>query len=367
MGLFDAAEELAKDYSRELSGKRWQSYLFAAKLRDLRLREGWTQKEVATRAGISESAIRNYEQQKSNPKQGHLEALAKAFGIRPEALRLYDFEAGSLQANALFQLGDIYGLKPGSVGGFAFLAPRSRFMKRMLEEWGSQYKALGEGLMERVDYERWKDGYSADFAYADFPSRYRLGSDGEFESVEPWTNICFSDALQRLRRSHDPSLTQAELAAASSTTESAIRSYEQKKRLPKYSLLQRIAAVLGVTEGALTFFDFGSPVQAAHALFQLANIYGLIPDTLDDLPVLRTVQPGIEQILDQWHQALNEWEENPTAYQEWKDTYDPEHHQTKTCHESRYRPAWDCNNRMCGMESDYDRFNAEYKDGFLRA
>ena len=27
MGLFDAAEELAKDYSRELSGKRWQSYL----------------------------------------------------------------------------------------------------------------------------------------------------------------------------------------------------------------------------------------------------------------------------------------------------------------------------------------------------
>lgn len=365
MSLFDTATELAKDYSRELSGKRWQSYLFAAKLKDLRLREGWTQKEVATRAGISESAIRNYEQQKSSPKQGHLEALARAFEIEPEALRLYDFEAGSIQANALFQLGDTYGLKPGSTGDFAFLAPASRFMKRMLEEWGSQYNALKEGLLERADYERWKDSFSADFAHADFPARYRLGEDGKFELIEPWANIRFSEALQRLRRSHNPSFTQAELAAASGTTESAIRSYEQRKRLPKYSLLQRIAAVLGVTEGALTFFDFGSPIQATHVVFQIANVYGLVPDTLDGLPVLRTVQPGIEQILDQWHQALSERAENAAALQTWKDTYNPE--TSRIGYESRYRPAWDSDGKNCGQESDYDRFDFGHKEGFLRA
>ncbi len=365
MGLFDAAEELAKDYSRELSGKRWQSYLFAAKLRDLRLREGWTQKEVATRAGISESAVRNYEQQKSNPKQGHLESLAKAFGVRPEALRLYDFEAGSIQANAIFQLGEIYGLKPGSDKRFALLSPTNEFTENAFAEWVRQYDALKDGLIDRVQYERWKDEFCADFSREDFPYRYERIANGDHAPIEPWTNIRFSETLQRLRRVHDPAFTQADLASLTGTTESAIRSYEQKKRLPKYTLLQRIAAALDVTEGALTFFDFGSPVQAVHALFQLANVYGLVPDVIDGLPALRTVQPGIEQIIDQWHQALAEYDRDALAYQTWKDTYDPEI--SRSDHESRYHPAWDSNRRMCGMESDYDGFDFKYREGFLRA
>lgn len=365
MSLFDAAAELAKDYSRELTGKRWQSYLFAAKLRDLRLREAWTQKEVATRADISESAVRNYEQQKSNPKQGHLESLAKAFGVRPEALRLYDFEAGSVQANALFQLGETYGLKPGSDKRFALLSPTNEFMENAFAEWARQYDALKDGLIDHVQYERWKDGFCADFSREDFPFRYERIANGDYALIEPWANIRFSETLQRLRRAHDPAFTQADLASLTGTTESAIRSYEQKKRLPKYALLQRIAAALDVTEGALTFFDFGSPVQAVHALFQLANVYGLVPDVIDGLPVLRTVQPGIEQIIDQWHQALVEYDQDALAYQAWKDAYDPE---TSRCgHESRYRPAWDSNRRMSGMESDYDGFDFGYKEGFLRA
>ncbi len=365
MSLFDTAAELSKDYSRELSGKRWQSYLFAAKLRDLRLREGWTQKEVAIRAGISESAVRNYEQQKSNPKQGHLEALAEAFGIRPEALKLYDFEAGSVQANAIFQLGETYGLEPGSAEGFAYLAPVNAFMGDMFAEWAERYGALKRGLINRARYEKWKDGFNADFDLADFPARYERIEDDGYAPIEPWINICFSEALQRLRRAHDPAYTQADLAAASGTTESAIRSYEQKKRLPRYSLLQKMAAALGVTEGALTFFDFGSPVQAAHTLFQLANVYGLTPDVIDRRPLLRTVQPGIEQVIDQWRQALDECSDDTAAYQAWKDAYDPE--AARSDHESRYHPAWDGNGKMCGMESDYDKFDFKYKDGFLRA
>ena len=365
MSLFDAAAELAKDYSRELSGKRWQSYLFAAKLRDLRLREGWTQKEVATRAGISESAVRNYEQQKSNPKQGHLESLARAFGIRPEALRLYDFEADSIQANAIFQLGETYGLKPGSDKRFALLSPANGFMESAFAEWARQYNALKDGLIDRVQYERWKDGFCADFSREDFPFRYERIANGDYAPIEPWANIRFSETLQRLRRAHDPAYTQADLASLTGTTESTIRSYEQKKRLPKYTLLQRIAAALDVTEGALTFFDFGSPVQAVHALFQLANVYGLVPDVIDGLPVLRTVQPGLEQIIDQWHQALAEYDQDALAYQAWKDAYDPEN--SRSDHESRYHAAWDSNRRMRGMESDYDRFDFKYKEGFLRA
>ena len=83
--------------------KYWQSYLLAAKLRDLRSREHLTQAETAKRAGISESTLRNYELQKSSPKQSHLEALSKTFDVRPEALRLYDIDM--FPANALFEPG----------------------------------------------------------------------------------------------------------------------------------------------------------------------------------------------------------------------------------------------------------------------
>ena len=100
-------------------------------------------------------------------------------------------------------------------------------------------------------------------------------------------------------------------------------------------------------------------------MFQLANVYGLAPDVIDGLPVLRTVQPGIEQIIDQWHQALVEYDQDVLAYQAWRDAYDPEN--LRGSYESRYHPAWDSNNQMHGMESDYDGFDLKYKEGFLRA
>lgn len=229
-------------------------------------------------------------------------------------------------------------------------------MSRELTKWGYHYNQSTD------QYERWKDGFCADFPREGFPFRCERIANSDYTPIEPWANIRFSETLQRPRRAHDPAFTQADLASLTGTTESTIRSYEQKKRLPKYTLLQRIATALDVTEGALTFFDFGSPV---HALFQLANVYGLVPDVIDGLPALRTVQPGIEQIIDQWHQALAEYDQDALAYQAWKDAYDPEN--SRGGHESRYHPAWDSNRRMCGMDSDYDRFDFKYENGFLRA
>lgn len=130
MTLYEKAREVADDYSKKLLRKRWQSHLLAAKLLDLRDRNHWTQAEVATRAGISESAVRNYEQQKSTPKQGHLEALARAFGIRPEALRLYDID--SMPLNDMVQLGETYGLEPAYDERFAYLRPTNDIMSNAL-------------------------------------------------------------------------------------------------------------------------------------------------------------------------------------------------------------------------------------------
>lgn len=380
MSLWDFAQGTIGDFSHSLAKKRWQSRLISAKLRDLRFRMHLTQAEVAKRAGISESAVQNYELMRSTPKEAHLEALAKAFNIRPEALRIYDIDF--MPANALIQLGDVYGLKPHSSDKrFAYLSASNDFMNSFLRKWSTQYLNYKNGDIEAFHYEQWKDQFAQDYDPANFPLRYeRVGYD--WVAIEPWINIQFASTLRRLREKKG--YTQDGLANVTGITKSAIRSYEQKKRLPKTSQIKVLSLALDVTEGALTFFDFGSPVQAAHALFQIANTFGLIPDKLENGdPVLRTVTAGLEQIIDQWADELSEVEKGAAAfdYQEWKDAYDPEgdmdHGDFKRAYVGRTRyetviidkGAADDGGRLIetARHSEYDPYDCRYKGGFLRA
>lgn len=380
MSLWDFAQDTIGDFSHSLAKKRWQSRLISAKLRDLRSRMHLTQAEVAKRAGISESAVQNYELMRSTPKEAHLEALAKAFNIRPEALRIYDIDF--MPANVLIQLGDVYGLKPHSSDKrFAYLTASNEFMNSFLRKWSTQYLNYKNGDIEAFRYEQWKDQFAQDYDPANFPLRYER-VEYDWVAIEPWTNIQFASTLRRLREKKG--YTQDDLANITGITKSAIRSYEQKKRLPKTSQIKVLSLALNVTEGALTFFDFGSPVQAAHALFQIANTFGLIPDKLENGdPVLRTVAAGLEQIIDQWADELSEIEKGTAAfdYQEWKDVYDPEgdmdHGDFKHTYVGRTRyetviidkGVADDGGRLIetARRSEYDPYDYRYKGGFLRA
>lgn len=371
MTLYDAARKLDDRYNRTQSGKYWQSYLLAAKLRDLRSREHLTQAETEKRAGISESTLRDYELQKSSPKRSHLEALSKAFDVRPEALRLYDIDM--FPANALFELSETYGLTPCAGARderFAILEPRNGYMASALAEWAERYDALKRDEISRDDYERWKDRFHKDFNPADFPLRYNRTDDG-FAAIEPWQNIQFANTLQRLRKGKG--LTQEELGLVSGCAKTAIRAYEQRKRLPKSVQIKALALALDVTEGALIFFDFGNPVQAVHALFQVANQHGLIPQIADGVPVLRTIQPDLERCIDQWAWALEGRYDDadlngkpPKSYQQWKDRYDPISH-WGSAQVSRYRIS--IGGAVTVVDSPYDPFDERYADqgGFLRA
>lgn len=380
MSLWDFAQDTIGDFSHSLAKKRWQSRLISAKLRDLRFRMHLTQAEVAKRAGISESAVQNYELMRSTPKDVHLEALAKAFGIRPEALRIYDIDF--MPANALIQLGDVYGLRPHSTDKrFAYLTASSEFMDNFLKKWATQYLKYKNGDIEAFRYEQWKDQFAQDYDPASFPLRYER-VEYDWVAIDPWTNIQFASTLRRLREKKG--YTQEDLANVTGITKSAIRSYEQRKRLPKTSQLEVLSLALDVTEGALTFFDFGSPVQAAHALFQIANTYALIPDTLESgEPVLRSVRPGLEQIIDQWADELSKIEAGTADldYQEWKDVYDPEgdmdHGDFKHAYARRTRyetvvidkGTTDGGGSLVETArcSKYDPYDCRYKSGFLRA
>ena len=52
-----------------------------SRIRELRTRRGLLQRELAEMAGVTESAVRNYELGLRTPRPQHLEALARALGV----------------------------------------------------------------------------------------------------------------------------------------------------------------------------------------------------------------------------------------------------------------------------------------------
>lgn len=305
--------------------KRLLSYAqFATKMKEIRTRKHLTQEQLAELAGISASAIRNYESLASLPKRPHLESLAAALDVRPEALRIYDFGVGdSVTFNALFQLADIYGLMPSVFENKASFVARNDFMSSFLYEWTTCYTELCDGGMDLEDYKRWQDCFAQDFMPSDFLERYEL-ADGDYRLIEPYQLIRFSQTLKGLRKERH--LSQDELASLVGTTGVVIRAYEQQKRLPKAAQIKEFAKVFGITEGALIFYDYGSPNQAGHALFQLADKYGLYPCYGEHgchLTVGLNTPVFLITFIEQWQEAYMRWaEDDDHAYKSWQQHYE---------------------------------------------
>ncbi len=61
---------------------------FGQRVREVRVRYGWTQKELALASGLTQSAIGNYESgQRTEPTSAALIKLARALKVTPEWLR----------------------------------------------------------------------------------------------------------------------------------------------------------------------------------------------------------------------------------------------------------------------------------------
>lgn len=275
---------------------------------------------AAQAAGIPESALRNYELMKSAPKEEHLEGLANAFGIRAEALRYYDFSDTDLIAQAFFQFAATYGFEPVANEHYSALKPTSSFMKAFLKKWAAQYAQV-ESDSDRDDYERWKDNFAADFDPSQFPLRYEYDPRESWILIMPWQNRMQSKKLPELRARCTPAKTQPDLARETDLSLATLRSYEQGARVPKFAALQKLSAALGVKRGALVFTDFGSPVQAAHALFQLSASYGLIPVQLEDGPVLLARGPVSDSFLFEWAKKYVTRVKWADEYDEWLDRF----------------------------------------------
>ena len=366
----EALSGALEDFRWEQTSKRGDKAHLADKLFRLRSQKKWTRKVAAKAAGIPEYSLRNYELMKSVPKEEHLIALANAYGVRAESLHFYDFVDLELVAPAFFQLAETYGLEPYSNSSYSALKPTSEFMARFLRMWAVQYDCIdGDGDDDRADYERWKDNFALAFEPADFPGKYELRPDGEWKQVEPWQGRCQASKMRALREGHEPQYTQAELAEAADVSLGALHGYEQGVRVPKRAALTRIADCLGVTRGALVFTDFGSPVQAAHAMFQLAGDYGLSPHMDGQEAFLVAREKGPESFLAAW--AKHRMEDDGRSFQRWKDTYryldEPERGWESTF-ETHYVKRADGSLLLTGdTYSEYLPFDEQFKHGYPRA
>ena len=132
------------------------------KLYQLRRERGLTQAELGRRVGVSEAAIRAYETGKRKPKQVHLERIADALGVRPEAIADYGIDDVDEVIHLLFRLGEDWKLRPVEVvDGHFFLESHDQDIFNAVKSWGEMRKRLESGEITELEYVTWRDGYTA--------------------------------------------------------------------------------------------------------------------------------------------------------------------------------------------------------------
>ena len=123
-------------------------------------------------------------------------------------------------------------------------------------------------------------------------------------------------------------LTQRELAELSGLSESALRSYELGDRFPKERHLDRIARALRVRPEVFEDHDITTVDQVIHALFNLEEQFGLVPNGEGEPAGLTVEMTSVDltKALRDWgrrREQLDAGEMTPDEYRHWKDTYLP--------------------------------------------
>jgi transcriptional regulator with XRE-family HTH domain len=136
--------------------------LLGKKILKLRKRKQLTQKELGILSGLSESGIRSYELGNRNPKEPHLEKIAQALGVNPEALKDFGIITDAHAIQALFRLQEQGRFEPRIVESRSYLASAAgnSAMFGFLRDWAEKYAELQDDKITEEEYEEWKDSYS---------------------------------------------------------------------------------------------------------------------------------------------------------------------------------------------------------------
>ena len=202
---------------------------FGSELRRLREERGWTQGQLAKRAGLGWRLISAYEARSTYPRPRTLAALARGLGVSHERLEQQ--------------------LPPEPK-----TTPFGRELKRLREELGLTQTQLAERIGRESSnisaYERGQQRPGVNtlpaLAGALGVSRERLE---QLLPPRPTTSTPFGRAVRELRERHG--WTQEELATRSGCSEGSIRQYEHDRSLPEPRVAAALARALGVSEQRL--------------------------------------------------------------------------------------------------------------------
>lgn len=132
----------------------------AKKLKKLRDELHLTQKEVADKARITESAYRAYELGDRNPKPEILDRIAKALGVRPEYLSAPTFRNRREFAYAILENEDAFGYTVRDIDGVPAIVKgygsAMDFFAEFIRDWEQIREKLGNHEISKGEYEDWK-------------------------------------------------------------------------------------------------------------------------------------------------------------------------------------------------------------------
>lgn len=154
------AYESARGASTVLK-KKEPSSLLGRRIRDLRSKRCWTQREAAEKSFVTESAFRSYELGDRMPKREIVNRIAKAFGVRSEYLTAPEFLNSTEFCYALLQCEEAFHLKPRlDEAGLGHLDVEpigdAKRISGLLNEWSRIRQKLDDNEITQDEYNEWK-------------------------------------------------------------------------------------------------------------------------------------------------------------------------------------------------------------------
>ena len=141
--------------------KKEPSSLLGRRIRDLRSKRCWTQREAAERSFVTESAFRSYELGDRMPKREIVDRIAKALGVRSEYLTAPKFLNSTEFCYALLQSEEAFHLKPEmDEAGLGRLGVEpigdAKRVSGLLNEWSRMRQKLDSREITQAEYDEWK-------------------------------------------------------------------------------------------------------------------------------------------------------------------------------------------------------------------
>lgn len=159
-------------------GKREPRTTLGKRIRELREKKGWTQREAAEKSYVTESAFRSYELGDRAPKREVIDRMAKAFGCRseyltaPELLNTFEFIYIILQNEDRMQL------KPCRTEEYSHYLiscePGNRDLSEFIRDWGEMREKLRIHEITQEEYEDWKTTWDNGVNIMDLRARGEL-------------------------------------------------------------------------------------------------------------------------------------------------------------------------------------------------